>query len=54
MKEYKFSHLTLEVEDTMRVAISEEEDFATLFHKQVGLQVGTLLCWARCVCVERL
>ena len=33
MKEYKFAHLTLEVEDTMRVAISEEEDFATVFHK---------------------
>ena len=33
MKEYKFAHLTLEVEDTMRVAISEEEDFATVLHK---------------------
>ena len=33
MREYKFAHLTLEVEDTMRVAISEEEDFATVFHK---------------------
>ena len=33
MKEYKFAHLTLEVEDTMRVAISEEGDFATVLHK---------------------
>ena len=33
MKEYKFAHLTLEVEDTMRVAISEEGDFATGLHK---------------------
>ena len=42
MKEYKFSHLTLEVEDTMRVAISEEEDFATVLHKTENNEGVTL------------
>ena len=42
MREYKFAHLTLEVEDTMRVAISEEEDFATVLHKTESNEGVTL------------
>ncbi|MBC6499793.1 hypothetical protein H7R52_18640 [Weissella confusa] len=42
MKEYKFAHLTLEVEDTMRVAISEEEDFATVLHKTLIIYCKSL------------
>ncbi|MCT8392994.1 hypothetical protein D0504_04480 [Weissella confusa] len=41
MKEYKFAHLTLEVEDTMRMAISEE-DFATVLHKTENNEGVTL------------
>ena len=43
MREYKFAHLTLEVEDTMRVAISEEEDFATVLHKTESNEGGDLI-----------
>lgn len=43
MKEYKFAHLTLEVEDTMRVAISEEEDFATVLHKTENNEGGDII-----------